>query len=83
LCCALLFFLCWCPLLALTPLHIQTEMYATGAHVWYHSHSKAAPLLATVIGPSPSGLKFLHIQPQSIEDKVADHTAAIVSALLL
>ena len=32
LCCALLFLLCWCPLFALT-LHIQTQMYATGAHI--------------------------------------------------
>ena len=40
LCCALLFFLCWYPLLTLTPLHIQTQMCATGAHVWYHSRNK-------------------------------------------
>ena len=37
LCCALLFFLCWRPLLALTPLHIQTQMYAR--------HSCLVPLL--------------------------------------
>ena len=45
-------------------------MYATGIHVWYHSRSKGAPLLATVIGPSPSGLEFLQIQYQGTGDKV-------------
>jgi hypothetical protein len=67
-------FLCWCPLLPLTPLQIQTQMYATGAHVWYHSRSKGAPLLETVMGPSPSGPVFLHIQYQGTGDKVVDHT---------
>ena len=55
--CAPLFFLCWCPLLVLAPLCIQTQMYAIGVHVWYHSRTKA-----TVIGPSPAGPEFLHIQ---------------------
>ena len=37
-------------------------MYAVGDYVWYHSRSRGGPLLATVIGPSPSGPEFLHIQ---------------------
>ena len=39
--------------LSMTPLCIHTQMYAKGAHVWYHSRSKGAPLLAIVIGHSP------------------------------
>ena len=58
----------------LTPLHIQTQMYAIGAHVWYHPRSKGAPLLVSVTGPSPSGPEFLHIQYQGTGDKVVDHT---------
>ena len=49
-------------LLVLTPLRIQTQMYATGAHIRYDSCSMGARLLATVIGPSPSRLDFPHIQ---------------------
>ena len=41
--CALLFFLCWCPLSELTPLCIHTQMYALGSHVWYHSPNKGLP----------------------------------------
>ena len=58
--CALLSFLCKCPLSELISV-IQTQMYATGTHVWYHSRSKGGLLLATYIGPSPSGPEFLHI----------------------
>ena len=74
---ALFFFLCWCS----DFLSIQTQMYTIGAHVWYHSHSKAGPLLATVIGPSPSGPEFLHIQYQGPGAKVVNDTAAKLSRL--
>ena len=47
----------------------------------YHSRSKGAPLLATVIGPSPSGPEFLYIQYQGTREKVLDHTAANLSRL--
>ena len=79
--CALLFFVCWCPPSELTPLCIQTQMYAIGAYVWYHSRSKGGPLLATVIGPPPSGPEFLHIQYQGTGVKVVDHMAAKFSWL--
>ena len=58
LCNALLFFICCCPLLAQTPLHVQAQRMTQQQH---HSCSKGALLLATVIGPSPSGPEFLHI----------------------
>ena len=74
--CGLLFFLCQCRLSEMISCVIQTQMYATGTHVWYHSCSKGAPLLATVIGPSPSGLESLHFRYQGIGDKAADHIAA-------
>jgi hypothetical protein len=51
-------------------------MYATGAHAWCYSRSKGALLLATIIGPSPSGPEFLHIQYQGLGEKLVDHTAA-------
>ena len=38
--CALPFFLCKCPLSELITPVIQTQMYATGTRVWYHSRSK-------------------------------------------
>ena len=38
--CALLFFLCKCPLSELISPVIQTQMYATGTHVGHHSCSK-------------------------------------------
>ena len=50
-------------------------------HVWYHCRSKAAPLLVIVIGPSPAGPKFLHIQYRGTGNKVLDHTAAKLSQL--
>ena len=52
---------------------------AIGAHVWYHSRSKGALLLATVIDPSPAGPESLHIQYHGTGDKVLDHTAAKLS----
>ena len=73
---ALLFFLCWWPLSELTPLRIQTQMYAAGTNVWYHNRSKGAALLATVIGPPPSGPELLHMQCQGMGVNPVDHTAA-------
>ena len=43
---------------------------------WY---SKGGPLLATDIGPSPSGPEFLHIRHQGTGNQVVDHTAAKIS----
>ena len=42
--CALLFFLCKCPVSELISPVIPTQMYATGTRVWYHSRSKGGPL---------------------------------------
>ena len=50
-------------------------MYATGNHVCYLSCSRGVPLLAPVVGPSPSGPEFLNIQYRGAVN-IADHTAA-------
>ena len=59
---AFLFFSCKCSLSEMISPVVQTRMYAISTHVWYHSRSKGPLLLATVIGPSPSGPEFLHVQ---------------------
>ena len=43
---------------------------------------QGCPASATVIGPSPSGPEFLHIQYQGTGDKVVDHTAAKLPQLV-
>jgi hypothetical protein len=40
----------------------RPKMFSPGDRVWYHSRTLGAHVLATVVGPSPNGPQFCHIQ---------------------
>ena len=39
----------------------RPKMFSPGDRVWYHSRTRGAHVLATVVGPSPKGPQFCHI----------------------
>ena len=60
----------------------DANVFSTGDHVWYHSHTLGAHVLATVVGPSPSGPQFHHmryIRPGGVTQ--VDHESAHLSRL--
>ena len=40
----------------------RPKMFSPGDRVWYHSRTLGAHVLATVVGPSPNGPQFCHIE---------------------
>ena len=42
--------------------YFRPKMFSPGDRVQYHSHTLGAHVLATVMGPSPNGPQFCHIQ---------------------
>ena len=60
----------------------RPNMFSPGDCVWYHSRTLGAHVLATVVGPSPNGPQFCHIQcirPGGITH--VDHESARLSRL--
>ena len=53
------------PCVTCTFLHshsFKSVMFSPGDHVWYHSRTLGAHVLATLVGPSPDGPQFCHIR---------------------
>ena len=62
--------------------HFRPKMFSPGDHVRYHSRTLGAHVLATVVGPSPNGTQFCHIQyirPGGVTP--VDHESAQLSRL--
>ena len=60
----------------------RPQMFFPGDCVWYHSRTRGAHVLATVVGPSPNGLQFCHIRhmrPGGVTQ--VDHESAQLSRL--
>ena len=60
----------------------RPKMFSPGNHVWYHSRTLGAHVLATVVGPSPNGPQFCHIRyirPGGVTH--VDHESAQLSRL--
>ena len=60
----------------------RPKMFSPGDHVWYHSRTLGAHVLATVVGPSPNGPQFCHIRyirPGGVTP--VDHESAQLSRL--
>ena len=62
--------------------YFRPKMFSPGDHVRYHSHTLGAHVLATVVGPSPTGPQFCHvryIRPGGVTP--VDHESAQLSRL--
>ena len=62
--------------------YFRPKMFSPGDHVQYHSRTLGAHVLATVVGPSPNGPQFCHIQcirPGGVTP--VDHESAQLSRL--
>ena len=62
--------------------YFRPKMFSPGDHVWYHSSTLGAHVLATVVGPSPNGPQFCHIRyirPGGVT--AVDHESAQLSRL--
>ena len=62
--------------------YFRPMMFSPGDHARYHSRTLGAHVLATVVGPSPNGPQFCHIQyihPGGVTP--VDHESAQLSRL--
>ena len=62
--------------------YFRPKMFSPGDHARYHSRTLGAHVLATVVGPSPNGPQFCHIQyirPGGVTP--VDHESAQLSRL--